>query len=168
MQTVKHQTPLSLVNTLCSLNCSSNSFSNSLGDSKGESWGIEGQIFVRKYFPLLHVSCLRKSWVSIIWEQLVLQEEKCYTVGGTLSMGSSFALDIRQALSGSASEQSSKNFFSCRQEATSSNFPGLGWHRAQYHITEERGKPASQRGELNRLWSRRNWCTLLGLQEKMC
>lgn len=109
MQTVKHQTPLSLVNTLCSLNCSSNSFSNSLGDSKGESWGIEGQIFVRKYFPLLHVSCLRKSWVSIIWEQLVLREEKCYTVGGKLSMGSSFTLDTRQALSCSASEQSSKN-----------------------------------------------------------
>lgn len=126
-------------------NCSSSSFSNSLGDSKGESWGTEGQIFVRKYIPLLHVLCLRKSWVSIIWEQLVLQEEKCYTVGGKLSMGSSFTLDIRQALSCSTLGAKQQEFFTCRQEATSSNLPGLGWHHGRYHITEERWKPASRR-----------------------
>lgn len=39
----------------------------------------------------------------------MLRKEKCYTVGGKLSMGSSFTLDIRRALSCSTSEQSSKN-----------------------------------------------------------
>lgn len=39
----------------------------------------------------------------------MLREEKCYRVGGKLSMGSSSTLDIRRALSCSASEQSSKN-----------------------------------------------------------
>lgn len=124
MQTIKHQTPLSLVNTLYSLNCSSNSFSELLGDSKGGSWETEGQIFLRKNFPLLHVSCLRKSWVSIIWEQLMLQEEKCYTVGGKLSTGSSLTLDIRWPLSCSTlglkpklCRKSSKNFLlECRKQ----------------------------------------------------
>lgn len=131
MQTVKHRTPLSLVNTLCSLNCSSNSFSELLGDNKGGSWEIEGLIFVRKSFPLLHVSCLRKSWVSIIWEQLVLQEEKCYTVGGKLSTGSCLTLSIRWPLSCSTSGlkqvawKSSKNsLLECRKQHHHSGLAG--------------------------------------------
>lgn len=73
-----------------------------------------------------------------MWEQLVLQEEKCYTVGGKLSMGSSVTLDMRQGFILLRPGAKQQQFFTCRQEATSSNFPGLGWHHAWCHITEER------------------------------
>lgn len=77
----------------------------------------------------------------------MLQEEKCYTVGEKLSMGSSFMLDIRQALSCSASEQSSKNSLLVGRKKH--HLISLDWAGTMLGTTSQKKDENQLHGDLN-------------------
>lgn len=77
----------------------------------------------------------------------MLQEEKCYTVGGKLSTGSSFTLDIRRALSCSSLEQSSKNSLLVGKKQH--HLISLDWAGTMLGATSQKKDENQLHGEVN-------------------
>lgn len=108
----------------------------------------------------------RSSWCSRKSRSATSLEESCpWALLSRLALG---GLYLAPPLDWSTLHRKNRRNSTRMQKATSTDFPGLSGTMSGTTPQEERWKTTSKGRELTGLWSRRNWCTLLGLWEKRC